>query len=128
MQMPVGASLNRADLESQLEDVDMKVQEASKALAAAKSETDKAFKALVKLDSPKKRDSQKFFDLRGSWQSAEEVEHRKYTLLYGLIMKQKLIVRDLDKLPSVAPVNPFIRKAAKKNPMIAKLLAQGKIG
>jgi hypothetical protein len=26
------------------------------------------------------------------------------------------------------PVNPFITKAAKKNPMIAKLLAQGKIG
>ena len=26
------------------------------------------------------------------------------------------------------PVNPFIRKAAKKNPMIAKLLAAGKIG
>lgn len=26
------------------------------------------------------------------------------------------------------PVNPFIKKAAKKNPMIAKLLAKGKIG
>jgi hypothetical protein len=33
----------------------------------------------------------------------------------------------LPNMDAPAPVNPFIRKAAKKNPMIAKLLAAGKI-
>lgn len=33
----------------------------------------------------------------------------------------------LPQMDAPKPVNPFIKKAAKKNPMIAKLLAAGKI-
>lgn len=45
-----------------------------------------------------------------------------------VVKQQKVKVEKGKPKSKAAPVNPFIKKAAKNNPLIAKLLSQGKIG